>query len=88
MLIPFRQCEHGFHHPPWPHSCDGCWCEGEQDQRKYGWDHDTTPQAPVSPDGWFPYGTHIDISGFLEFSEERDTSGAPLWERPLGHAYN
>ncbi len=40
----YRRCPHGFHHPPWPHSCDGCWCEGERDQRDYGWPHDTTPR--------------------------------------------
>lgn len=31
-----RQCEHGFHHPTWPHSCDGCWCDDERD-KVYGW---------------------------------------------------
>lgn len=41
----YRQCPHGFHHPPHPHSCDGCWCEGERDRREYGWPHDTTPAA-------------------------------------------
>ena len=40
----FRLCPHGYHHPPWPHSCDGCWCEGESDRRNYGWYHDTTPK--------------------------------------------
>lgn len=40
----YRLCPHGFHHPPWVHSCDGCWCEGERDQRDYGWPHDTTPK--------------------------------------------
>lgn len=42
----YRQCEHGYHHPPWAHSCDGCWCEGERDRREYGWPHDTTPKNP------------------------------------------
>jgi len=41
-------CPHGFHHPRpfnnYPHSCDGCWCEGERDHREYGWKHDTTPR--------------------------------------------
>lgn len=42
------QCPHGFHHPrpysaSYPHSCDGCWCEGERDRLDYGWDHDTNP---------------------------------------------
>jgi hypothetical protein len=46
---PLRLCEHGFHHPlpdnlDYPHSCDGCWCEGLRDQRDYGWNHDTTPK--------------------------------------------
>jgi hypothetical protein len=41
----FRQCPHGFHHPPWAHSCDGCWCEGERDRTEYGWPHDTTPKG-------------------------------------------
>ena len=39
----YRKCPHGYHHPPWPHSCDGCWCEGERDRMKYGWDHNTDP---------------------------------------------
>lgn len=41
-----RQCPHGFHHPVGvPHSCDGCWCEGEHDRAEYGWQHDTTPEG-------------------------------------------
>lgn len=40
----YRRCPHGYDHPGWPHSCDGCWCEGERDRRDYGWDHDTSPQ--------------------------------------------
>jgi hypothetical protein len=44
MVSAPRQCPHGFHHPAGPHSCDGCWCEGERDRRDYGWEHDTTPQ--------------------------------------------
>jgi len=39
----YRKCIHGYHHPEWPHSCDGCWCEGERDRREYGWDHNTAP---------------------------------------------
>jgi len=39
-----RQCAHGFHHPEGPHSCDGCWCEGERDRAMYGWDHNTDPK--------------------------------------------
>lgn len=46
-----RVCQHGFHHPypdnlDYPHSCDGCWCEGERDRRDYGWPHNTTPKEP------------------------------------------
>ena len=40
----WRQCPHGYHHPPFTHSCDGCWCEGESDRRLYGWQHDTSPK--------------------------------------------
>lgn len=40
-----RRCPHGYDHPGWPHSCDGCWCEGERDRREYGWDHDTSPKG-------------------------------------------
>ena len=43
MSTEYRQCPHGFHHPPGPHSCDGCWCEGERDRAMYGWDHSTAP---------------------------------------------
>jgi hypothetical protein len=39
-----RQCPHGYHHPSGPHSCDGCWCEGERDRRQYGWPHNTDPR--------------------------------------------
>ena len=43
----YRRCPHGFDHPkPYrdsPHSCDGCWCEGERDRAEHGWEHDTTP---------------------------------------------
>lgn len=45
-----RQCPHGFHHPPHPHSCDGCWCEGERDRHEYGWPHDTTPTEHANGD--------------------------------------
>ena len=41
--MTYRKCPHGYHHPPGPHSCDGCWCEGERDRAMYGWDHDTAP---------------------------------------------
>jgi len=43
MSDTYRQCPHGYHHPKGPHSCDGCWCEGERDRAEYGWAHDTTP---------------------------------------------
>lgn len=44
-----RICPHGFHHPiefgySWNHSCDGCWCEGEEDFLNYGWNHSTAPK--------------------------------------------
>lgn len=43
-MIDYRQCPHGFHHPRnVPHSCDGCWCEGERDREQYGWNHNTDP---------------------------------------------
>jgi hypothetical protein len=42
-MTEYRQCPHGYHHPPWPHSCDGCWCEGESDKKNYGWNHSTAP---------------------------------------------
>lgn len=32
----FRQCEHSYHHPHWPHSCDGCFCDDERD-KAYNW---------------------------------------------------
>lgn len=39
--MQMRICPHGFHHPypfgylDYPHSCDGCWCEGMCDRRDY-----------------------------------------------------
>ena len=34
------------------------------------------------PSGWLAFGTHIDYPGVkLEFSEELDEDGLPLWER-------
>lgn len=48
-VVKLVQCPHDFHHPrpysTYPHSCDGCWCEGERDMREYGWKHDTTPEG-------------------------------------------
>lgn len=82
----YRQCPHGFHHPPWPHSCDGCWCEGERDRRAYGWDHDTAPAYRLTPEGWSGFGSHVDQPGVrLEFSAETGEDGLPLWERPIDH---
>lgn len=51
--MQFRRCPHGFDHPhpgtalaiTYPHSCDGCWCEGERDKQQYGWPHDTSPRT-------------------------------------------
>jgi hypothetical protein len=34
------------------------------------------------PEGWFAFGTHVDTPGPLEFSDETDEAGMPLWERP------
>lgn len=34
------------------------------------------------PQGWYTFGTHVDIPVSLEFSEEKDEAGMPLWERP------
>lgn len=47
-LHGIRQCPHGFHHPNYPHSCDGCWCEGEHDRAQYGWAHNTDPRKEDS----------------------------------------
>lgn len=36
------------------------------------------------PPGWFDFGSHADgFDGPLEFSEETDDGGMPLWERHL-----
>ena len=43
--------------------------------------HTTTP-----PDGWFYMGSHVGAPWLnLEFSEEMDETGLPLWERPVQH---
>lgn len=43
--------------------------------------HTTTP-----PDGWFYMGSHVGAPWLnLEFSEEMDETGIPLWERPVQH---
>jgi len=34
-----------------------------------------------APDGWFTFGSHVGFHGPLEFSEEKDGGGDPLWER-------
>lgn len=36
------------------------------------------------PEGWFPFGMHVDEPVPLEFSEEVGEDGLPLWERPWG----
>ena len=48
------------------------------------------PDIPMSepnkfpvPEGWYPLGWHIDQPVMLEFSEQEDEGGQPLWERPL-----
>lgn len=35
-----------------------------------------------APRGWYQFGTHIKDPVPLEFSEETDDAGMPLWERP------
>ena len=42
-----------------------------------------TPTTP--PDGWFTFGSHAPYPWIerLEFSDEVDEAGMPLWERPL-----
>lgn len=37
------------------------------------------------PDGWFPFGSHAPYPWIdrIEFSEEKDEAGMPLWERPV-----
>jgi hypothetical protein len=39
VIGEYRQCVHGYHHPAWPHSCDGCFCDDERDLNDYGWKH-------------------------------------------------
>lgn len=41
------------------------------------------PDALEPPEGWYPFGYHIDIQVSLEFSTEVDDAGMPLWERPM-----
>lgn len=43
--------------------------------------------TPTPPDGWFYIGSHVGAPWLnLEFSEEVDETGLPLWERPVQHA--
>lgn len=37
----------------------------------------------VPPDGWFVFGSHVGYGGPMEFSDETDPAGDPLWERPV-----
>ncbi len=39
------------------------------------------PSEVWPPDGWFPFGSHVDWSGPLEFSKETTEDGMPAWER-------
>ncbi len=53
-MTKLRVCPHGMHHPypdnlNYPHSCDGCWCEGLRDRRDYGWPHTTNPIPEGTP---------------------------------------
>lgn len=74
-----RRCPHGFHHPSWPHSCDGCWCEDERDRRDHGRDHVTSTSYRLPPEGWSDFGAHADRPDVrLEFSTETGEDGLPL----------
>lgn len=46
-------------------------------------DFQPAPQpAPLTPPrGWFPLGTHAGRRGPLQFSDQKDDAGLPLWER-------
>jgi len=35
------------------------------------------------PEGWYAFGTHVDVPVRLEFSEKTDDALMPLWERPI-----
>lgn len=35
------------------------------------------------PEGWYPFGTHVDTPSRMEFSQEVDDAGMPIWERPF-----
>lgn len=40
--------------------------------------------VPDVPPGWYVFGSHADRPGvMLEFSEETEEGGMPLWERPI-----
>lgn len=41
----------------------------------------TTWREP--PEGWYLFGTHVDVPVPLEFSTETDEALMPLWERPI-----
>lgn len=50
-------------------------------------DHWPTPTAHRDcPSGWYPFGIHAgwDEVPPLEFSDDTDEAGMPLWERPSG----
>ena len=40
LVGEYRHCKHGYDHPPWAHSCDGCWCDDDRD-KQYGWPEGT-----------------------------------------------
>lgn len=42
-----------------------------------------TSEYREPPEGWSTFGTHVYVPGPLEFSDEEDDAGMPLWERPL-----
>lgn len=39
-------------------------------------------EEQAMPEGWFPFGTHVDSGVELEFSDETGEDDLPLWERP------
>lgn len=47
-----------------------------------GQQDDSTGSPVLPPAGWSFIGTHLDTTVPLEFSNELDDAGMPLWERP------
>jgi hypothetical protein len=36
---------------------------------------------PMPPRGWYPFGSHRDFHGQMEYSPDKGRNGLPLWER-------